>query len=316
MIRDFATKDDWLAWRDTLTVDLTASELAAVAGLSPYCSPAMLWLRKRHPHLASWPTGNHLDRGLNAERDLRSIYAGRTGALVTPNGHRVYSHPCGWLHATPDAGVWFDGAGDGGGLELKLDSVYGADKAWPEDGAEIRDVRGQSLNWPEGPGCVMRPDYWLQAQCQMACTGWRWVDFCVQLITPNAAQYRVFRVHHEPAEWARAFAFAERWRELYLLGPHQPPGDAGDFDALERLAKSWYPERPKQRDMTDEEQALAVEYVGLKAQEEAIDRRKREIRTELISSAGDCKRLDGDGVRFRSDVKFKITIEATKERKS
>lgn len=305
------TRESWEAWRDTLTTSITASEAAAVVGLSPYCSAVMLWLRKKMPHLASFSTGAHLQRGLDAEADLRAIYAGRTGAKVTPNGYRVYSHPCGWLHATPDASVWYDGAGEGGGLEIKLDSAYGAGSAWPSNGAQIRDVRGESLDWPNA-GCVMRPDYWLQAQVQMACTGWRWVDFCVQLITPNAAEYRVFRVHEEPAEWAKVFAYLSWWRSTHLVGNARPPGDAGDLDTLERLAKSWYPQRPKQREMTTEEQALAAEYVGLKAQEETIDQRKREIRTALIESAGDCKRLDGIGVRFRSDVKFKITIEATK----
>lgn len=311
MTHDFTTHEEWEAWRETLTTSITASEVAAVVGLSPYCSAAMLWLRKKAPQFAVFPSGGHLERGLEAERDLRSIYAGRTGATVTPNGHKVYTHACGWLHATPDASVWSDLTGDGGGLELKLDSLYGAGSVWPANGAEVRDVRGESMDWPRS-GNVMRPDYWLQAQAQMACTGWAWVDFCVQLITPNAAEYRVFRVHEQPAEWAKAFAFLSRWRDLYLIGDARPPGDANDFDELERLAKSWYPQRPKSRDMTEDEQALAAEYLALKAQEEAVKARKTQIRAELVESAGDCKRLNGAGVRFRSDVNFKITIEATK----
>jgi len=321
-ILTFATTAEWEAWRDTLTTSITASEAAAAMRLSPYCTARMLQLRKQAPHLAVWPSGSQLARGSAAERDLFAIYAGRMAAMVNPNGTRVYAHPCGWLFATPDASVWIDHNGTGGGLETKLDSVRGAADAWPADGTEITDIRAQTYDATgetDPRRWIVRPDYWVQVQVQMLCTGWPWVDILVQLIDYQAVEYRRVRIHAEPVEQAKIFAYLGAWRAHYLLSDNIPPPmlDADgqpidDFDELERIAKWRYPDRPKSREMTSEEQALALEYLALKAEEARITERKQQIRAVLVEAAADNKRLNGAGVRFRSDVKFKITIEATK----
>ena len=313
----------WEAWRDTLTTSITASEAAAAMRLSPYCTARMLQLRKQAPHLATFPTGSQLARGSAAERDLFAIYAGRMGAMVSPNGTKVYAHPCGWLFATPDASVWIDHNGTGGGLETKLDSVRGAADAWPADGTEIRDIRAQTYDATgetDPRRWIVRADYWVQVQIQMLCTGWPWVDILVQLIGFQQVEYRRVRIHAEPVEQAKILAYLTAWRDRYLLADVIPPPmldndgqPIDDFDELERIAKWRYPERPKTREMTGEEQALALEYLALKEQEARITARKQQIRAVLVEAAADHKRLNGAGVRFRSDVKFKITIEATKE---
>lgn len=319
MILTFPDTAAWEAWRATLTTSLTASEAAAAMRLSPYCTARMLQLRKRAPHLATWPTGSQLARGSAAERDLFSIYAGRTSSAVTPNGTTVHAHANGWLFATPDAAVWTT-AGIGGGLETKLDSVRGAVEAWPADGTEITDIRAQTWDATGETDLrrwIVRPDYWVQVQVQMLCTGWPWVDILVQLIDFQAVEYRRIRVHAEPVEQAKILTYLGAWRAHHLLADNIPPpmlDEQGqpidDFDELERIAKWRYPERPKSRDMTPEEQALALEYLALKADEARITERKQQIRAVLVEAAADHKRLNGAGVRFRSDVKFKITIES------
>jgi len=320
VILTFPDAAAWEAWRATLTTSLTASEAAAAMRLSPYCTARMLQLRKRAPHLATWPTGSQLERGSAAERDLFAIYAGRTSSRVEPNGNTVYTHPCGWLFATPDAAV---GASDSdGGLETKLDSVRGAADAWPADGTEITDIRAQTWDATgetDPRRWIVRPDYWVQVQVQMMCTGWMWVDILVQLIGFQEVEYRRIRIHAEPVEQAKILAYLGAWRNHHLLADNIPPPmldndgqPIDDFDELERIAKWRYPERPKTRDMTSEEQALALEYLALKAEEARITERKQQIRATLVNAAADHKRLNGTGVRFRSDVKFKITIEATK----
>lgn len=320
-ILTFPTTADWEAWRATLTTSLTASEAAAAMRLSPYCTARMLQLRKRAPHLAVWPSGSQLARGSAAERDLFAIYGGRTSSAVTPNGTTVHAHANGWLFATPDAAVWTT-AGTGGGLETKLDSVRGAADAWPADGTEITDIRAQTWDATgetDPRRWIVRPDYWVQVQVQMLCTGWPWVDFLVQLIGFQEVEYRRIRIHAEPVEQAKILAYLGAWRAHHLLADNIPPPmlDADgqpieDWDELERIAKWRYPDRPKARDMTPEEQALALEYLALKTEEAHITERKQQIRATLVSAAADHKRLNGTGVRFRSDVKFKITIEATK----
>jgi hypothetical protein len=317
-ILTFATTADWEAWRDTLTTSITASEAAAAMRLSPYCTARMLQLRKQAPHLAVFPSGSQLARGSAAERDLFAIYAGRTGAAVVPNGTTVYAHDCGWLFATPDAAV-----GTGGGLETKLDSVRGAAAAWPADGTEITDVRAQTYDATgetDPRRWIVRPDYWVQVQIQMLCTGWPWVDFLVQLIGFQEVEYRRVRIHAEPAEQAKILAYLTGWRARHLLADVIPPPmldsdgqPIDDFDELERIAKWRYPERPKTREMTGEEQALALEYLALKADEARITTRKQQIRAFFVDAAADCKRLNGDGVRFRQDIKNKLTIEPVKE---
>jgi hypothetical protein len=321
VILTFPDTQAWEAWRATLTTSITASEAAAAMRLSPYCTARMLQLRKLAPHLAVFPSGSQLARGSAAERDLFAIYAGRTGASVTPNGTTVHAHANGWLFATPDAAV-ATAAGTGGGLETKLDSVRGAADAWPADGAEIRDIRAQTYDATgetDPRRWIVRPDYWVQVQIQMLCTGWPWVDILVQLIGFQQVEYRRIRVHAEPVEQAKILAYLTGWRARYLLADEIPPpmldsdgNPIDDFDELERIAKWRYPERPKTRDMTSEEQTLALEYLALKATEAGITARKQQIRATLVEAAADHKRLNGAGVRYRSDVKFKITIEATK----
>lgn len=318
MILTFPDTAAWHAWRDTLTTSITASEAAAAMQLSPYCTARMLHLRKRAPHLAVFPSGSQLARGSAAERDLFAIYVGRTGSTVEPNGTTVHAHDCGWLFATPDAAV---GTG-GGGLETKLDSVRGAADAWPADGTEIWAIRAQTYDATgetDPRRWIVRPDYWVQVQIQMLCTGWPWVDVLVQLIGFQQVEYRRIRVHAEPVEQAKILAYLTGWRARYLLADEIPPpmldsdgNPIADFDELERIAKWRYPERPKTREMTGDEQALALEYLALKATEAAVAARKQQIRATLVEAAADHKRLNGAGVRFRSDVKFKITIEATK----
>jgi hypothetical protein len=281
----------------------------------------MLQLRKQAPDLAVFPSGSQLARGSAAERDLFAIYGGRTGSIVEPNGTQVYAHPCGFLYSTPDAKVTERG-GEVGGLETKLDSKRGAADAWPADGAEIRDIRAQTYDATEltdPRSWIVRPDYWVQVQIQMLCTGWPWVDILVQLIGYQQVEYRRVRIHAEPVEQAKILAYLTGWRDRYLLADVIPPpmldsdgNPIDDFDELERIAKWRYPERPKTRDMTGDEEALALEYLALKATEAGITARKQQIRATLVEAAADHKRLNGAGVRFRSDVKFKITIEATK----
>ena len=319
MILTFPDTAEWAAWRDTLTTSITASEAAAAMRLSPYCTARMLQLRKQAPHLAVFPSGSQLARGSAAERDLFAIYGGRTGASVTPNGTTVHAHANGWLFATPDAAVW-TAAGTGGGLETKLDSVRGAADAWPADGTEIRDIRAQTLDATgetDPRRWIVRPDYWVQVQVQMLCTGWPWVDILVQLIGFQQVEYRRIRIHAEPVEQAKILAYLGAWRAHHLLADIIPPpmldsdgNPIDDSDEVERIAKWRYPERPKTREMTGEEQDLALEYLALKATEAAVTARKQQIRAALVEAAQDHKRLNGAGVRYRSDVKFKITIES------
>ena len=321
MILTFPDTDAWKSWRDTLTTSITASEAAAAMRLSPYCTARMLQLRKLAPHLAVWPSGSQLARGSAAERDLFAIYGGRTASAVTPNGTTVHAHANGWLFATPDAAVWTT-AGTGGGLETKLDSVRGAADAWPADGVEITDIRVQTYDATgetDPRRWIVRPDYWVQVQVQMLCTGWPWVDIFVQLIGYQQVEYRRIRVHAEPVEQAKILAYLGAWRDTYLvsddIAPPMLDNDGqpiDDFDEQERIAKWRYPDRPKTREMTGEEQALALEYLALKSEEARITERKQQIRAVLVEAAADHKRLNGAGGRFRSDVKFKITIEATK----
>ena len=78
---------------------ITGSEIAAVAGLSPYESPLTVWARKLD--LVDDDSSAVMERGTYLEEGIRSWYCAKTGANVAIVGTMVHpDNPI--IIATPD----------------------------------------------------------------------------------------------------------------------------------------------------------------------------------------------------------------------
>lgn len=111
---------------------ITGSEIAAVAGLSPYAGPLDIWARKLGlvEEQAASPV---MDRGTYLERGIRDWYEATTGATVVAVGTKIHpAHPL--VIATPD-GHSFRQGGDERALEIKA-PTYRTMHQWGEEGTD------------------------------------------------------------------------------------------------------------------------------------------------------------------------------------
>lgn len=149
-VEDHADRDAWVGSR----VDsIGASEAAVVWGVSPYDTPASLWLKKtgRAPELeddAEW-----LELGNVLEEPIARMAARRTGRRLEDWGRntRLRSKRWPWMTATLDRVQYLDDGVIFGPLEVKNRS------AWTHE------------DWSAGAPLHLQ----LQLQHQLAVTGWQ-----------------------------------------------------------------------------------------------------------------------------------------------
>lgn len=179
-----------------------ASEIAAVAGLNPYCSPWDVWLEKTGqapPRDETEP----MEWGMRLESAIRAKYADETRRAVEIPTHSIFHPEIGWARATPD-GFVLDERQDHREALLQCKNV----STWVEKA------------WREAPPIYVQ----LQEQWELLVTGLQRADVAV-LIGGN--EFRVYTVHRDDkvisdlVDIATAF-----WRKVETRT--QPDIDASD----------------------------------------------------------------------------------------
>lgn len=146
------TREAWLAERRTL---LTASDVPAALGLSPWKSPLELWAEKTGTVEAEDIGGRDAVKwGLRLERPVAEGYAEDTGRVVSmwPQHTVKRSSICDWLGATPDALQEAPEFPNEGALQIKTASAY------------------KKSDWAEEPPIY----YQVQLQTELFVTGMPW----------------------------------------------------------------------------------------------------------------------------------------------
>ena len=279
----------WLAWR---AAGITASDTAAILGLSPWTSAYDLWWRKAEARraLADGQTlTDDFDRsqrfaiGHAMEPLLHRFFARE----VLPAGWRIGSGGCwqrrgakDWMRATPDRCL-YDRPGTRtpvGLLEFKTSASHD----------EFGDDPGDGL--PEIP-----VHYRAQLVHQMLTVGvpQAWLT----VLAPDMT-IRHYRVHIQPDEYGITAVLAAFHRSIY---DGQPPDVDGHDATTARIKDRWGPDLHDVDVTVDED--LAVEYHAAITARKAAQARENEVKNRLLNTIGTGRRaVTPDGVKVATRI--------------
>lgn len=245
------------------------SEIAAVAGLSPYSRPIDVYLRK--VGLAGdIPPSHHLDRGTFLEPGIIAWYSKTYGREVKDVGTLVHpKHPV--VIATPDGLATCKESGERFALEVKCPSFHAAQQ-WGAPGTdEIPDA------------------YRAQAIWQMAVLG---VKAC-EVVAFIGGNIQVYQVPYDAVAFDALRHIAEDFWESHVL-PQQPPESDGSDSYDAYLAEKF----PRASDTYVEDDSedmweLVEELAGAKALAKEYETRVNNIRQRLKERIGNEAGLKG-----------------------
>lgn len=184
------------------TYGLGASEIAAVAGLSPYASPWDIWLRKTG-QAPDVETSDEMDWGNRLEPAIRQKYVDVTRTTIHVPGESLFHPGRPWARATPD------------GIGLEDDQRV---SLWTHI-VQCKNVGyWVGKDWEQAPPAYVQ----LQESWEMYVTGLARADVAA-LIGGN--DFRIYTVHRDDKLVADLVDIAESfWRRVESRTP--PPIDA------------------------------------------------------------------------------------------
>lgn len=227
---------------------ITATDVPAVLGLSPWRSPFDVWAEKlgKAPPVEE---NEDMQRGTFLEDGARSWYAHRTGATVAVPGTVVHPRDS-LIIATPDGVALLDG--DVRGLELKMPST----------------ARG----WGE-PGTDAVPDYYVpQAAWQLAAMA-EWTD-TVDVFAVLEGKPRLYHVRRDvELEGLLVEEMRRFWRDHVLTG-RPPPVTHADLPGVSAAFRHSSGDALDFASLSPETQVMLEEYLRAWTEEsDASDRR-------------------------------------------
>jgi putative phage-type endonuclease len=246
---------DRAAWLERRRQTLGASDAAAALGLSPYCSPLQLYLRK----IGSLPEQEETEAmrwGTLLEPLLAREYTRRTGnEVLSQQIHTTHSdYP--YLSATLD-GI----TAAGHPLEIKTIGAWNSKALGEEETDEI-------------------PEQWLvQAHVQMLLAEAERVDFAV-LIGGQS-----FRLFHAPRNDRLIATIVPRLADFMgRIERRDPPPPDHRADAA--LLHILYPEAEGEIELNEDDRSLLDEYLDHGVAMECVKRVRESCRTRLLQRLG------------------------------
>lgn len=255
-----------------------SSEIAAVAGISPYAKPIDVW-RSKVEGLEIEET-EPMRRGRLLEPALANWYAETTGAALREIG-TVRHKRSDIALATPDRIATLDGAERV--LEIKTASFRLAEN-WGDTGTD--DVPSH---------------YLLQAQWEMACADLPSADLAVLI---GGDDFRVYHLIRDLELEAMLLQEAEKFWKDFVTTKRPPPVDASENygEWLARLPRK----EEKEISAPPEAKGWANILEAARVAKEVAEEKEQEARNHLLALMGDASVMVGDG--------FKVSYRQTKGR--
>lgn len=241
------------------THGIGASEIAAIAGLSPYASPWDIWLRKtgQAPDVEESP---EMEWGLRLEPAIRQKYADLTGATMYVPSESLFHPERHWARATPDAIVLEDAEPLARWQHLLQCKAPGY---WP------------GKDWDEGPPSYVQ----LQEQWEMFVADLQRADVAALIA---GSDFRVYTVHRAEGLIADLVDIAEAfWRKVETRTPPQVDESKACRDHFTRqLAKA-----PPAELVADNQLVMTLaEWREARAVLKATEKQLARLRNEVLST--------------------------------
>ncbi len=279
--------DEQLAIRQSR---LSATDFGVILGLNEWRNAADLALEKRGA-LEPLPPTDEQEIGNRLEPAVLHWGAESIGAQLDMTAARTIVHPSlDWLCATPDAGI----VGANQGAEAKTAGIkrgFALRGVWgDEDSADVPDL------------------YTVQAQIQMAVTGWELVWLFALIAGRGFARFQIARDDDMIGELVE---IGERWHRKHIVNADPVEGVLPSLETLARVRRepgSWAEIDP----------ALVDTYESLGKMETATKESREEVKRKILDSLGDAEgaRLpDGRVLTYLKQQRKAYTVKATEFRK-
>lgn len=282
-------------WHAIRATTIGSSEVAALFGLSPYKTAYTLWHEKAGKVKVE-DTGDDNDRM-------------RWGKMLEPLIAKEVTRAMNW-RLEPARIYWRHPTIERMGCSLDFDVL---DHEWGPGVVETKAVFEYESFKNEWNDDRAPPNYELQVQQQLACTGANWAGICVWVaqtasLRPVLIRRRNDRVIGEIEKRVAAF-----WQSIADDKPPPPTGTAAELDIVREL----WPAREPKKIVSIGDESLANEAAIFNYAKEQMDGFKRQYdksRITLIAAAKDAElvRLVGHDVAVKQDARgaFRVTVKA------
>lgn len=203
---------------------IAATDAAPIVKLSPWATPADIWVQKKHPELVPPKKSKSLHWGTKLEDVIADEYAVQTGQNLVKSP-LVCNKKLPWLMCSPDRLV-----------------------AGKKKGAECKTADGMN-KWEWGPSGTDRvpAHYLIQVTHSMMVLNYDEWDVAV-LIGGN--DFRIYHVYRDDDLFAQLFEQEKEFYERFILGSETPEFDWGK--GLSDFVAAKYPvAKPRVKGQTD-----------------------------------------------------------------
>ena len=217
------SREEWLCHRAT---GIGGTDIAAIAGVHPYASPASVWADKMG--LSERIENSPMRWGKRLERSIADEYGERERKHIVFLADQIVDKTLDGVHllGSPDAMVFPDGQ-----PPEAYDILTITREA--ERGLEIKTASSWAKGWGQG-AAEIPGHYFVQCQWYMMLTGQQFWDLAVLI---GGMDYRVYRLEaHKSLQEALIEKGVEFWHQ-YVETKTPPPADAssGFRNAMDKL---------------------------------------------------------------------------------
>lgn len=270
-----------LGWLNARKLRITASEVAAILGESPFATPLSIWLGKQ-PEAEPITSNNNMWWGSMNERNILDRYGLDTGTIVDGGGGLLVREDEPWLGASVDG--------------------FSYHKADPNPVVVEAKWAVNHSGWDMPPA-----HYWAQVQIQLFVCD---LPFGVIAAAFARNQFEVFPVLRDD-EWLDAtIPYLRDWHSVYVSGREQPPETLPeDAPKLIELTK---PDPSKSMEI---EPGLWEQYVALAESHRKLTKELDAVKKDVKLQAGSATSLLVDGAEvatYRGFTSTGVDIAALK----